>query len=73
MILYTIYGFGGDNEAADLLKEAAKNGGFVDRNGNNLPDLESEYDKDGDGNPDTYYSADDGYQLESQLIKAIND
>lgn len=73
MILYTIYAFGDDEHASNLLKEAAKNGGFTDRNGNNLPDQASEYDKDGDSEPDTYYEADNGYQLEAKLIKAVND
>ncbi len=34
---------------------AAKWGGFDDMNGNDLPDLPSEWDKDGNGIPDTYF------------------
>ncbi len=56
-----------------LLKRAARNGGFEDMNGNFLPDLQMEYDKDGDGNPDNYYEAADGAELERSLISAIND
>lgn len=73
MLLYAIYAFGNDDLARNLLKEAAKNGGFEDRNGNDAPDLQSEWDKDDDGVPDTYYEADNGRDLESKLIKAIND
>jgi type IV pilus assembly protein PilY1 len=73
LILYPIYAFGNDAQAAQLLKDAAKNGGFFDKNGNSLPDLDDEWDADGDGNPDTYYKASDGYQLEAKLVRAIND
>ncbi|NOZ69522.1 MAG: hypothetical protein GXP46_09855, partial [Deferribacteres bacterium] len=50
---------------------AARNGGFIDINGNFLPDLTSEYDSDGDGNNDTFYEANDGYQLEAALTNAV--
>ncbi|PKN29625.1 MAG: hypothetical protein CVU64_07265 [Deltaproteobacteria bacterium HGW-Deltaproteobacteria-21] len=70
LILYVVNAF---SKGSQLLQDAAKNGGFEDRNGNNRPDQTSEYDKDGDGFPDTYYESEDGYQLESELIRAIND
>ncbi|UCF72421.1 MAG: hypothetical protein JSW35_09585, partial [Deltaproteobacteria bacterium] len=73
LILYTIYAFGDEPAAEALLKDAAKNGGFVDRNGNNSPDLTEEWDADSDGDPDTYYRADNGYQLEAKVLKAINE
>jgi type IV pilus assembly protein PilY1 len=73
LLLYTVYAFGNSATARNLLKNAAKNGGFEDKNGNRRPDLQSEWDEDGDGLPDTYYEASEGYQLESKLIKAIND
>jgi type IV pilus assembly protein PilY1 len=73
LILYTIYAFGNDPNAENLLKNAAKNGGFEDRNGNKLPDLQVEWDEDSDGDPDTFFKAYDGYELERQLLKAIND
>ena len=38
LILYPIYAFGEDNNARNLLRDAAKNGGFNDKNGNGLPD-----------------------------------
>ena len=81
LILYTIYAFGSDDNARSLLKDAAKNGGFEDRNGNNRPDGDygsppvdrMEWDKNEDGDPDTYYEAQDGYKLEKELLKAITD
>jgi len=73
MILYTIYAFGDDDNARSLLKASAKNGGFIDRNGNQRPDLDAEWDANEDGTPDTYYEANNGYLLEAQLIQAIND
>ena len=73
LIFYTVYAFGNDPDAENLLKDAAKNGGFVDKNGNNLPDLAAEWDADGNGDPDTYYKADSGYQLEAKMLQAIND
>ena len=79
--LYTVYAFGDDDNARNLLKEAARQGGFEDRNDNGWPDGlrtdvpndRKEWDDDGDGVPDTYYEASDGYALEAQLISAIND
>jgi type IV pilus assembly protein PilY1 len=84
LILYTIYAFGGDTDDPDadpqasshaeqLLKDAARNGGFEDKNGNNLPDLTSEWNANEDDDPDTYYRADNGYELEAKLIAAVND
>jgi len=73
LIFYTVYAFGNDPDAENLLKDAAKNGGFVDKNGNTLPDLAAEWDADGNGDPDTYYKADNGYELEAKMLQAIND
>jgi type IV pilus assembly protein PilY1 len=73
LILYTIYAFGSDPSARTLLKDAAKNGGFIDRDGDQLPSLQAEWDAESDGDPDTYYEADTGYLLEAKLIQAIND
>ncbi|MBW2061449.1 MAG: hypothetical protein JRI95_07785 [Deltaproteobacteria bacterium] len=73
LILYTIYAFGDDPNARQLLKDAAQNGGFEDKNGNNRPDLQEEWDKDGDGVPDTYFEATDGYELQERLLSAITD
>ncbi len=73
LILYTVYAFGNDPNAETLLKDASKNGGFVEKNGIPGPDLQAEWDADNDGDPDTYYKADTGYQLEGKILAAIND
>ncbi|HHE74218.1 MAG TPA: hypothetical protein ENL37_03915, partial [Desulfobacteraceae bacterium] len=73
LILYTIYAFGDDEKARHLLKDAAKNGGFEDIDGDNRPDLQEEWDKDGDGVPDTFYEATDGYELQAKLLMTITD
>jgi len=85
---YTIYLFGGEAAAQELLKKTAKQGGFDDLNGNGIPDdtftdLNSngawnlgephpEWDLDGDGVPDNYFDAQDGALLKQQLSTAIN-
>ncbi|MBC8432830.1 MAG: hypothetical protein H8D96_13040 [Desulfobacterales bacterium] len=81
MVLYDIFvAFGvTDPDAENLLKEAAKNGGFVEKDGTFGPSSRSEWAKDcvavndEDCDPDTYYKADSGHELESQLLQAIND
>lgn len=63
--------------AASLLKNplwyAAKWGGFKDENENDMPDQESEWDKDGDGVPDTYFYVVNPLKLEEQLNKSFAD
>ena len=68
--LYTVFAFG---EGSQLLQDAAQNGGFVDINGNHALDLAitAEWDKNGDGVPDTYLEAADGNQLELKIAQAI--
>ena len=81
IILYTIYAFGNDDNARSLLKDAARNGGFEDKDGDNLPDGDYsdppeqrlEWDADGDDLPDTFFEASDGYALEAKLLAAITD
>jgi len=68
--LYAVSAFG---PGSTLLREAAKNGGFIDRNGNNRPDMREEWDMDNDGDPDTYFSASEGYELEDRILAAITD
>ena len=65
---YPVFAFGSGSQ---LLIDTAKNGGFIDRNGNDVPDLDIEWDKNGDGVPDNYFEAPDGNLLETQLIRAI--
>ena len=52
---------------------AAKWGGFIDANNNKKPDLASEWDKDGDGEPDNYFLVVNPLKLEQQLQKALTD
>jgi Tfp pilus tip-associated adhesin PilY1 len=67
----------GDTLAATLLKDplwyAAKWGGFNDLNNNGIPDLESEWDADGDGVPDTYFYVVNPLKLEQQLTRSFAD
>ncbi len=69
--LYCVFTFA--EQESIILKLAAKYGGFDDMNGNNRPDIQAEWDKDGDGNPDNYFQASSGYEIEKSLISAIND
>jgi len=55
----------------DPLWYAAKWGGFMDYNGNNIPDQQVEWDADGDGDPDTYFSVQNPLYLEQQLDQAF--
>lgn len=71
--LYAVYTFGTSAAAKTLLKEAAKNGAFTDSNGNNLPDLQSEWDVNNDGIPDTYFEANDADSMKDQIMAAITD
>ncbi len=67
----------GSSPAATLLKNplwyAAKWGGFNDLNSNNRPDLESEWDEDGNGVPDTYFYVVNPLKLEQQLNQSFAD
>ena len=68
IITYVVFAFGKESE---LLKTTAKNGGFIDRNGNRRPDLAQEWDQNGDGIPDNYFEASSGNDLEAKLLEAI--
>lgn len=76
---YTISASGSSGLLKDPLYYAAKWGAFKDENGNNIPDLQSEWDrKDGagklnpDGIPDTYYYATNPEELEKSLTNVFN-
>ncbi len=71
-IAYAAFG-NASPDGRTLLQRAARNGGFEDINGNYLPDLQSEYDKNNDGIPDNYFEADNGADLEIALTQAIAD
>lgn len=67
--LYTVFAFGAGSQ---LLQDAAKWGGFIDKNNNNLPELE-EYDSSPqDGIPDNYFEAASGEELENALVVAFS-
>jgi type IV pilus assembly protein PilY1 len=68
VLTYTVFSFGTDSQ---LIKDTAKNGGFIDKNGNKRPDLVQEWDENGDGLPDTYFEASKGNDLEQKLLDAI--
>jgi type IV pilus assembly protein PilY1 len=53
-----------------LLQDAAKNGGFNDLNGNGHPDSSKEWDSNGDGIPDTYYTAPAVSHLGEKMLQA---
>ena len=68
--LYPVFAFG---QGSFVLKEAAITGGFIDKNGNNFPDLDEEWDADGNGIPDNYFEAKSGFVLERKILQAITD
>jgi len=69
LTLYPVFAFG---KGSTLLRYAAINGGFEDLNGNNRPDLQSEWDQNSDNEPDTYYEATDGNELEQAIENALS-
>jgi type IV pilus assembly protein PilY1 len=50
---------------------AAKYGGFEDLNSNSIPDQQSEWDKDNDGNPDTYFYIVNPLKMEEKLNQSF--
>lgn len=57
----------------DPLWYTAKWGNFTDKNGNNIPDLTSEWDENGDGVPDSYFRVTNPLKLEKKLEDAFLD
>lgn len=56
----------------NMLWLAGKYGGFIDSNGNNIPDLASEWDADSDGIPDNYVLATQPDKLVNGLTSAFS-
>lgn len=54
-----------------LLIDAARHGKFTDSNGNNLPDLQVEFDSNGDGIPDNLFTAQSGRELETSITRVL--
>ncbi len=83
--LYTVFCFDDSTTAKVELMKAARAGGFIDLNGDgdtggtthdSDPTAfvgDPEWDIDGDNIPDTYFEAQDGAQMESQIMRAIAD
>ncbi len=69
LTLFTVFAFG---KGSTLLKYAAINGGFEDIDLSNTPNAQAEWDKDGNGKPDTYYESTDGYELEQSIRDAFS-
>jgi type IV pilus assembly protein PilY1 len=67
----------GATGAADILKDplwyAAKWGGFKDSDGNNIPNLTSEWDENGTGTPSNYFLVTNALTLPDQLSKAFSE
>ena len=78
--IYPIFTFG---TGGDLLRSTARNGGFIDKNSDDIPNTvveeaaavpeDKEWDFDGDGEPDNYFEAMDGAEIEASLITALAD
>lgn len=81
LTFYTVYTFGSDSERAaaqGALKATSKYGAYQNTNANGSltyasPDLTSEWDKNGDGLPDTYFAADQGDTLAANISSAMTD
>jgi len=70
---YAVYAFDDSNLGRDLLQKTCKYGGFEDTNGTGKPDATVKWDRNGDGVPDTYFEAQDGSKVESELKRALLD
>jgi type IV pilus assembly protein PilY1 len=76
--IYPVFAFGNIN-GRELLMQAARQGGFDDQNGNNLPDLQSEWDRVDnltglllpDGIPDTYFESQNANDIKDKLLAAV--
>src|SRR4030067_894290 len=68
--MYFVFAFG---KGSTLLRYAAINGGFEDSIPyNGIPDLTSESDNNEDGEPDNFYEATDGAELETSIEAAFS-
>ncbi|HEY7532864.1 MAG TPA: hypothetical protein VH681_08830, partial [Nitrospiraceae bacterium] len=79
LTIYTFYAFG-NIAARELLMHTAMLGAFEDSNGNNVPDLTSEWDKvnndtgavGADGRPDAYFESSNVEDLQDRLLATIS-
>ncbi|MHB8057967.1 MAG: pilus assembly protein [Desulfuromonadaceae bacterium] len=79
LTIFTVYSFG-DGSGTAILKEAAKFGGFNDKDekdtpGYLVPDQLKEYNAAGitGGDPDNFYEANEGDVLETNIVQAMSD
>ena len=66
--VYTVFAFG---RGSTLLRYTAINGGFVDLDGDGVPSTQEEWDADFNGEPDTFFEATDGFELEAKIESAL--
>lgn len=71
--IYTVFAFDDSAVGRDLLRKTAKYGGYIERDSTPGPNLVSEWDKNGDGIPDTYFEAQQGGLVGEAIQKALND
>ncbi len=71
LTMYTVFAFG---QGSTLMKYAAINGGFENSGPTDLPSTgsPSNWDKNGDGVPDTYFEATEGAELERAVRDAFS-
>jgi len=68
LTLYAVFAFG---KGSTLLRYSAINGGFED-DGTGTPNNQDTWDKNRDGEPDTFYEAADGNELEQAIHDAFS-
>src|SRR5207244_1564929 len=76
--IYPVFAFG-NISGREILMQAGKNGGFIDQNGNNVPDLQSEWDQVDnvtgllvpDGVPDTYFESQNANDMKDKMLAAL--
>src|SRR5438876_2211086 len=76
--IYPVFAFG-NISGREILMQAGKNGGFIDENGNNMPDLQSEWDQVDnvtgllvpDGVPDTYFESQNANDMKDKMLAAL--
>jgi type IV pilus assembly protein PilY1 len=80
LTLYTVYAFGSDAYARDILMKSAKYGGYNDKNNNGVPDggqgslewnVSNSVDSSGTPIPDNYFEATEGDSLTNSINSAI--
>lgn len=69
---YAVFAFG---KGSTFLSDAARYGKFkqsgIGSNANNMPDVDTEWDANGDGIPDNYFEAESGSELEAAITQVF--